>query len=155
MKNNCNRKSRRIFRAAAILIGFTAVACTSTANSKEAKKEVQYTVSCSGLSSQMEGQTVYMSLYDNNMLIDSAKIKDGKFTLNGTIHESSWARLDVGREYANFIAGEGDVIVDFKTHMPVKGNKVNMTASKNTTLHRRDGGYIQCCNRLSEKPGYT
>lgn len=74
----------------------------------------------------MEGKTVYMRLYDTNQRVDSAKVKDGMFILKGTIPESSYARLDLERKYTNFIAGEGEVVVDFETHLPASGNKVNM-----------------------------
>lgn len=96
------------------------------ADANEVNKEAAYIVSCDKLDADMEGKTVYMMLYDTNQRVDSAKVKDGKFILEGTIPESSYARLDLGREYANFIAGEGEVVVDFETHLPVTGNKVNM-----------------------------
>lgn len=67
-----------------------------------------------------------MSLYENNIRIDSTKVENGSFRLEGEIPESSYARLDLGRNYANFIAGEGEVVIDFESHLPVSGNRINM-----------------------------
>lgn len=77
-----------------------------------------YKVTGINLGPDSEGKTVYMSLYKNNARIDTAIVKDGAFILEGTLPESSFARLDIYREYANFIAGEGEVVVDFNTHLP-------------------------------------
>lgn len=85
-----------------------------------------YKVTGINLGPDSEGKHVYMSLYKNNARIDTAIVKDGTFILEGTLPESSFARLDIYREYANFIAGEGEVVVDFNTHLPVSGNDVNM-----------------------------
>ena len=85
-----------------------------------------YKVTGINLGPDSEGKHVYMSLYKNNARIDTAIVKDGTFILEGTLPESSFARLDIYREYASFIAGEGEVVVDFNTHRPVSGNDVNM-----------------------------
>lgn len=82
-------------------------------------------------------ERLYMSLYDNNQRLDSAEVKDDTFILKGKLAESSFARLDLVRKYANFIAGEGEVVVDFETHLPVSGNKVNM-AYKQTENELRE-----------------
>lgn len=85
-----------------------------------------YKVTGINLGPDSEGKHVYMSLYKNNARIDTAIVKDGTFILEGTLPESSFARLDIYREYANFIAGEGEVVVDFNTHLPASGNAINM-----------------------------
>lgn len=85
-----------------------------------------YKVTGINLGPDSEGKHVYMSLYKNNARIDTAIVKDGTFILEGTLPESSFARLDIYREYANFIAGEGEVVVDFNTHLPASGNATNM-----------------------------
>lgn len=85
-----------------------------------------YKVTGINLGPDSEGKHVYMSLYKNNSRIDTAIVKDGTFILEGTLPESSFARLDIYREYANFIAGEGEVVVDFNTHLPASGNAINM-----------------------------
>lgn len=85
-----------------------------------------YKVTGINLGPDSEGKHVYMSLYKNNARIDTAIVKDGTFILEGTLPESSFARLDIYREYANFIAGEGEVVVDFNTHLPASGNTINM-----------------------------
>lgn len=119
-------KASYIICAAMLYLGFTSDCIAASDDTKNARQEAPYSVSCNRLDADMEGKTVYMSLYDTNERVDSGMVKDGKFLLKGTIPQSSFARLDVGRKYANFIAGEGDVVVDFKSHLPVKGNKANM-----------------------------
>lgn len=91
-----------------------------------------YKVTGINLGPDSEGKHVYMSLYKNNARIDTAIVNDGTFILEGTLPESSFARLDIYREYASFIAGEGEVVVDFNTHLPVSGNDVNMSLKKMT-----------------------
>ncbi len=85
-----------------------------------------YVVTATNLSPEMEGKSVYMSIYDTNKYIDTTIVKNGAFRLEGTVPESSFARLDLERNYANFIAGEGEVTIDFTTHLPAEGNNVNM-----------------------------
>lgn len=85
-----------------------------------------YVVTASGLDPEMEGKPVYMSLYDTHTYVDTAIVKNGAFRLEGTVPESAFARLDLDRNYANFIAGEGELAIDFNTHLPETGNKVNM-----------------------------
>lgn len=85
-----------------------------------------YKISGINLGSDDEGKTVYLMLYETNARIDSAKVKEGRFILKGSLPQSSFARLDIGLKYANLIAGEGDVVVDFNTHLPSSGNDINM-----------------------------
>lgn len=105
--------------AAPMLATLSAVAVFAATDRK-------YVVTASGLGAESEGKPVYMSIYDTNEYIDTAFVKDGAFRMEGTVPESSFGRLDLGRRYANFIVGEGAVTVDFETHHPVTGNKVNM-----------------------------
>ena len=116
----------KILLAAVALYGFAAESYAAGDENNAGTEGVPYTVICKNLAPEMEGKTVYMSLYDNNNRIDSAKVTDGAFRLEGRVAESSCARLDLVRDYANFIAGEGELTIDFKTHLPETGNKVNM-----------------------------
>lgn len=116
----------KILLAAVALYGFAAESYAAGDENNAGTEGVPYTVICKNLAPEMEGKTVYMSLYDNNNRIDSAKVTDGAFRLEGRVAESSFARLDLVRDYANFIAGEGELTIDFKTHLPETGNKVNM-----------------------------
>lgn len=108
--------SKTAFAALALLWSSVAVATP----------DMPYIVTASNLGPEMEGKSVYMSVYDTNMFVDTAIVKNGSFRLEGTVPESAFARLDLERNYANFIAGEGELTIDFGTHLPVTGNKVNM-----------------------------
>lgn len=108
--------SKTAFAALALLWSSVAVATP----------DKPYIVTASNLGPEMEGKSVYMSVYDTNMFIDTAIVKNGVFRLEGSVPESALARLDLERNYANFIAGEGELTIDFGTHLPVTGNKVNM-----------------------------
>ncbi len=116
------------YRVAALLAA--AILCYPGATARDLQadtvKTFPYKITGTNLDSESEGKTVYMMLYETNAHVDSAKVKDGTFILEGTLPQSSFARLDVYPKYANFIAGEGEVTIDFDTHLPSSGNDVNM-----------------------------
>lgn len=132
MKINLKSLLRVTMSLGALTIGTTTgIAANPETDTIASKAQMPYSITCTNLSADLEGETVYMSLYDNNLRVDSAIVKDGTFLLEGTLPKSSFARLDIARkEYANFIAGEGDVTVDFGKHLPVKGNEINMAYNR-------------------------
>ena len=96
---------RPIFKTALVLtaciLGTNAGrADNPTANSVSQNVEMPYSITSTKLGADMEGKTVYMSIYDTNQKVDSAIVKDGMFLIEGKIPESAHARLDLGREYA-------------------------------------------------------
>lgn len=147
---------RPIFKTALVLtaciLGTNAGrADNPTANSVSQNVEMPYSITSTKLGADMEGKTVYMSIYDTNQKVDSAIVKDGMFLIEGKIPESAHARLDLGREYANFIAGEGDVTVDFEKHLPVKGNDINMAYNRlMTELKESDDKYFAMVDSLDK-----
>lgn len=69
------------------------------------------------------GKTVYMTEYEQNKTLDSAVVKDGKFTFNR--NDKGFRRLDLGRSYANFIAEPGTITVDISNPKLVGGTPLN------------------------------
>ena len=69
----------KILLAAVALYGFAAESYAAGDENNAGTEGVPYTVICKNLAPEMEGKTVYMSLYDNNNRIDSAKVTDGAF----------------------------------------------------------------------------
>lgn len=77
-------------------------------------------------SSEYDGEKAYLKFYDNDMIIDSAIVNNGKLILKSSSHKSGNARIDVGYEYANLILSPGEVVVDFENHAPLFGDSLNM-----------------------------
>lgn len=69
------------------------------------------------------GKTVYMTEYEQNKRLDSAVVKDGKFTF--TRNDRGMRRLEAGRLYANFIAEPGTIAVDMGNPKQVGGTPLN------------------------------
>lgn len=86
----------------------------------------EYTITGDFNSSECDGKKAYLMLYDNNMIIDSAIVNDGKLTMKSSSLKSGNARIDVGREYANLILSPGEIVVDFENHVPLFGDSLNM-----------------------------
>ncbi|MCM1050672.1 MAG: AhpC/TSA family protein [Paenibacillus sp.] len=88
--------------------------------------EFDYTVSGDLGTTDLDGQKAYLMLNDNNHLLDSAVITNGRFTINGHSSKGGWARVDAGREYACLIVTPSTIEVDFINHAPLSGDSVNM-----------------------------
>ena len=70
------------------------------------------------------GKTVYMTEYEQQHMLDSAVVRDGKFTFTRT--DSGIRRLDLDRKlYANLIAEPGTITVDMNTPSSVGGTPLN------------------------------
>ena len=73
------------------------------------------------------GKTVYMSEYEHNTILDSAVVRDGKFTFTRT--DRGLCRLDMGRYYASFIAEPGTITTDLNDPKLVGGTPLNDSLS--------------------------
>lgn len=71
----------------------------------------------------LNGKTVYMTEYEQNRTLDSAVVRDGKFTF--TRSDKGMRRLDLGRSYANIIAEPGTITVDIRNPKLVGGTPLN------------------------------
>ena len=86
----------------------------------------EYTITGDLNSTKYDGKKAYLTFYDNNMIIDSAVINDGKFTMKSSWLKSGNARIDVNYEYANLILSPEEVVLDFENHVPLSGDSLNM-----------------------------
>lgn len=63
------------------------------------------------------GQTAYLLDYQDESIVDSAVVVDGRFLFTGRIARDSIRRIDLGREYANLILEPGHIAVYMDTHL--------------------------------------
>ena len=63
------------------------------------------------------GQTAYLLDYQDESVVDSAVVVDGRFLFSGRIVRDSIRRIDLGREYANLILEPGHIAVYMDTHL--------------------------------------
>ena len=102
----------------ASLIGTSA--CTSGGNAST------YTVEGVVSDSSVNGKTIYMMRYDDNRRLDSAVVKDNRFTFTGSVDTASLCRIDVSRsEFANLILESGNITVDMKNYNQPSGTPLN------------------------------
>lgn len=69
------------------------------------------------------GKTVYMTEYEQNQKVDSAVVKEGKFSF--TRSDKGIRRLSLGRSYASIIAEPGTITVDIRNPKLVGGTPLN------------------------------
>ena len=75
--------------------------------------------------STLNGQTLYISRYDDGMKVDSTQVTNGQFKFTGKADIPCFCRIDAGREYANFILEGGNIQVNVLTHNDPKGTPMN------------------------------
>ena len=63
------------------------------------------------------GKTAYLSDYQNESIVDSAVVADGRFRFAGSIDRDSIRRIDLGMEYANLILEPGRIVVHMDRHV--------------------------------------
>ena len=88
--------------------------------------ELPYTISGNLHNVDSDGQKAYLMFVDNNKMIDSAEVVEGKFVMNGRVEHKGVARIDVGQEYALLILSPSVIEIDFVNHIPLRGDSINM-----------------------------
>lgn len=75
-----------------------------------------FTVTGTLADSTANGKTVYLRDYNNEKVVDSTVVTDGKFTFAGTILSDSIRRIDINqtRYYANFILEPGNITLNME-----------------------------------------
>ena len=81
--------------------------------------------------STLNGQTLYISRYDDGMKVDSTQVTNGQFKFTGKADIPCFCRIDAGREYANFILEGGNIQVNVLTHNDPKGTPMNEEYTNN------------------------
>lgn len=115
------------FYAVGILLAglMGASACTSGGNAST------YTVEGVVSDSSANGKTIYMMRYDDNRRLDSAVVKDNRFTFTGSVDTASLCRIDVSRmEFGNLILEGGHITVDLKNYNQPSGTPLNDELSR-------------------------
>lgn len=73
----------------------------------------------------LDGQIFQVSDYDNDKIIGSGEVKDGKLRITGSYDKQAYVLVENGNTYANCII-DTLAIVDFNTHMPSGGSALNV-----------------------------
>lgn len=93
------------------------LAAISTSLALAQQKQSSYVVEGLLPDSASQGKMIYMTRYDDNQRLDSAKVTDGKFRFAGTIATPTFSRISAGRKYCNLILEKGMITADMeKTH---------------------------------------
>ncbi len=85
----------------------------------------------------LDGQTFQVSDYDNDEIIGSGEVRDGKLRIIGSYDKHAYVLVENGNTYANCII-DTLAIVDFNTHMPSGGSLLNV---KLRDLLQKDQSY--------------
>lgn len=85
----------------------------------------------------LDGQIFQVSDYDNDKIIGSGEVKDGKLRITGSYDKQAYVLVENGNTYANCII-DTLAIVDFNTHMPSGGSALNV---KLRDLLQKDQSY--------------
>ncbi|MDR0698369.1 MAG: AhpC/TSA family protein [Tannerella sp.] len=73
----------------------------------------------------LSGETVYMSDYTKDIIVDSAEVTNGKFVFEGVIDEAEVIKLVVSDLYADFVLEKGTISVDLSDPYSAKGTPLN------------------------------
>jgi thiol-disulfide isomerase/thioredoxin len=73
----------------------------------------------------LNGETVYMLDYAEDIMIDSAKVTDGKFVFEGVVDEAEVVNLVLNDLYADFVLEKGTISVDLSDPYSAKGTPLN------------------------------
>ncbi|MDR2773914.1 MAG: AhpC/TSA family protein [Tannerella sp.] len=73
----------------------------------------------------LDGETVYLSDYEEEIIVDSAKVADGKFVFEGVADEVKVMRIVTNDLSADFVLEKGTISVDLSGSYNVKGTPLN------------------------------
>lgn len=94
------------------------------------------------------GKTAYLLDYQDESVVDSTVVADGRFLFTGSISRDSIRRIDLGREYANLILEPGRIVVHMDKHM-ADGTPLNeLMAAYNVQFDSLVNGLDAACERL-------
>ncbi len=92
----------------------------------DARKNQSNTVNTSidyiveGTVEQLEGNMLYMSDNDNNNIIDSTLVVNGRFQFKGCYNRPAYVRIGNGNTFSNCVL-DSLVVLDFDSHYPSSG----------------------------------
>lgn len=81
--------------------------------------------------SSTNGKMIYIMRYDDEVLVDSTRIKDNKFRFSGKVDTAAFCRIDVTHEeFGNFILENGKIQVNLKKYNQPSGSPQNIEMAK-------------------------
>lgn len=108
-----------------------------------------YTVSGVLEDSLSDGKMIYLMRYDDNRIIDSARVEADRFVFSGEVDTAAMCRIDVTEEaFANLILEGGDIKVDLKKYNSPSGTPLNEEMSR--IASREDSIWNAMTERLKE-----
>jgi thiol-disulfide isomerase/thioredoxin len=81
----------------------------------------------------LNGETVFMSDYNEGIIVDSAKVINGKFMFEGVADDPKAVKLTLRNLYADFILEKGVISVDLSDPYSAKGTSLNDKLNEFTT----------------------
>lgn len=72
-----------------------------------------------------DGDAVVLSGYNIRKTIAKTKVLNKSFTFEGDYPREAFARIDCGRNYANFIFVADTIVIDFEQHRAASGGELN------------------------------
>lgn len=83
------------------------------------KQPVSYTVTGCLPDSSSHGEKIYIVSYDLEKLMDSTVVNGNAFEFKGSADTAIFCRVDVNRQYVNFILENGNIVLDFEKHVGI------------------------------------
>ncbi len=77
----------------------------------------------------LDGKVLYMSDYDNDKIIDSTLIVNGRFQFKGTYDRAAYVMIENGNTYACCVL-DSIVVIDFSSHYPSSGSHLTKNLMK-------------------------
>ena len=100
----------------------------------------------------LDGQQMYVMEYDNNAVIDSAEIRDGRFRIEGAFGRNAFVRVESGMEFSNCVLDSGVTVVDFSTHAPADGSAANLAAKDLLVFMQGfNDSWMRFCEELQQR----
>ena len=106
------------------------------------KSYFQYTLKGELTTKVFDGQRFPIQRYSNNTVVGEITIEGNKFEYHGVADSAMHCRIDVGRDFGNFIVEEGVVNVDMKTWMYPSGTPLNEAYSEFSKLEDKITAYL-------------
>lgn len=114
------KTNRQISTIIALLITAVGIA-TAKEQSDAANSSIEYIVE--GTVDQLDGKMLYMSDYDNDKIIDSTLVVNGRFQFKGNYERPAYVLIESENSYSSCVL-DSLVVIDFVTHYPSAGSSL-------------------------------
>lgn len=89
------------------------------------QKQLSYTVEGLLSDSAFQNKMIYMFRYDDNQLIDSAKVIDGRFQFEGKVDRPTFSRINAKKKYCMLILEQGTIAAEMEKEHCASGTPMN------------------------------